>query len=128
MVTLLNTWCQTLATLVDDALAQAAVDHVADLVHAHSLQLDLQYYDQARYHGLLYRAQQEAPTRPYRIVRGVGKVVQNSLGLLGMSAALLSEQWLLSLIGFAAALPGVMDSLAPRAHSARFPKREDGCR
>jgi ATP-binding cassette subfamily B protein len=103
---LLGSWCLTLAALVDESQAQQVTDYVADVLHAKSIELDLEYYDQARYYGMLYRAQQEAPYRPFRMVKGLGRVVQNGLGLVALAGVLLSFHWLLMVLVFASALPG----------------------
>lgn len=104
---LLTAWCQSLSGFLSEAQGQRVADHVAEILHAQSLSLDLEYYDDARYYDVLHRAQQEAPYRPFRVVSGLTRVAQGGLALAGTAALLLSLEWTLALVLFASALPGV---------------------
>jgi ATP-binding cassette subfamily B protein len=105
---LLTAWCQSLGGLVGEAQGQRVADHVAEILHAKSLELDLEYYDDARYYDVLHRAQQEAPYRPYRVVGGLTRVAQGGLALAGTAGLLLSLEWPLAVVLFASTLPGVV--------------------
>ena len=50
--------------LTSQAMGQVVTDHVSDVIHAKSIAVDLEYYENSRYYDVLHRAQQEAPTRP----------------------------------------------------------------
>ncbi len=97
---------RSLATMVDEALGQTVTDHVTDVIHAKSVQVDLEYYENPRYHDALYRAQQEAPYRPTSIVRNLTSTGQALVTLVSMAALLLSLHWVVGLIVLAAAIPG----------------------
>jgi ATP-binding cassette subfamily B protein len=105
---LLAAWGQSLSALVAEAQGQRVTDHVAEILHAKSLELDLEYYDDARYYDVLHRAQQEAPYRPFRVVGGLVRVAQGSLALAGTAVLLVSLQWGLALVLFLSALPGIV--------------------
>ena len=104
---LLTAWCQSLAAYLAEAQGQRVADHVAEILHAKSLDLDLEYYDDARYYDVLHRAQQEAPYRPFRVVGGLTRVAQGGLALVATAGLLLSLEWTLALVLFVSALPGV---------------------
>ena len=63
---------------LSEAQGQRVADHVAEILHAQSLSLDLEYYDDARYYDVLHRAQQEAPYRPFRVVSHVLSAYSNA--------------------------------------------------
>ncbi len=97
---------RSLATMVDQALGQTVTDHVTDVIHSQSVAVDLEYYDSARYHDALYRAQQEAPFRPTSIVTNLTTTGQALVTLLSMAGLLLTLHWAVGLIILGAAIPG----------------------
>ncbi len=99
---------RSLAALVDQALSQTVTDHVTDLIHAQSVKVDLEYYENPRYHDTLYRAQQEAPYRPTSIVKNLTSTGQSMVTLVAMAGLLLTLHWAVGLIIFAAAIPGAI--------------------
>ncbi|HET7291025.1 MAG TPA: ABC transporter ATP-binding protein [Vicinamibacteria bacterium] len=108
LVALLGAWTQSLSGLVTEAHAQRVADHVAEKLHAKSLELDLEYYDDPHYYDVLHRAQQEAPYRPLRVVSDLTAIGQGGLALLAMTGLLASIRWELALVLFASALPGIL--------------------
>jgi ATP-binding cassette subfamily B protein len=105
---LLGAICRSLAGLVSEGQARAVSDHLHELVHAKASDVDLEYYETARYHDALHRAQQEGAYRPTRIVNGLVQVGQNSIALLLMAGVLVAFHWGTAIVLFAAAVPGVL--------------------
>ena len=105
---LLAAICRSLAGLVAEGQARAVSDHLHEVVHAKASDIDLEYYETARYHDALHRAQQEGAYRPTRIVNGLVQVAQNSIALLLMAGVLVAFHWGTALVLFAAAVPGVL--------------------
>ena len=68
-VTFLNNICGTLSTLVSSIQSQIVTDHMHALLHAKSIEVDLEYYENAEYYDTMHRAQEEAPYRPMAILR-----------------------------------------------------------
>jgi ATP-binding cassette, subfamily B, bacterial len=75
--------CRSLADLVKEAQSRVVTDHVSDLIHAKSVEVDLAYYENPAYHDSLFRAQEEAPWRPTSIVSGFMQLGQNTITFLG---------------------------------------------
>ncbi len=48
---------RSLAALTSEALGQVVTDHVSDLIHAQSIAVDLEYYEDPAYYNTLQRAQ-----------------------------------------------------------------------
>jgi ATP-binding cassette subfamily B protein len=107
VVALLIAICRSLSEISGEAQTQIVTDAVYDALHTQSTAVDLEYYEDPRYHDTLHRAQQEAPYRPTRIVNGLMQVVQNGVSLVGVAGLLARSNWLLSLLLVVAALPGL---------------------
>lgn len=105
-VALLSVLCRSLTELVEEAQSLIVTDAVSDQLHAQSIAVDLEYYEDPRYFDTLHQAQAEAPYRPTRIVNGLIQLGQNGLSLLGIACLLLSFNWWLALVLFLVALPG----------------------
>lgn len=108
---------RSLSTFVSEAQALRLSDHVHDVLHAKSVEIDLEFYENAAQQDRLYRAQHEAPFRPARIVSEVAQVIQNGLGLLAVCGLLVAFHWLVAVVLFVAAVPGVLVKLR---HSRRL--------
>lgn len=100
--------CRSIAGLVSEAQALTVTDHMHDILHAKSIQVDLEYYENSRYYDTLHRAQQEAPFRPTHIVHGLLQVGQSSISLLAMVGLLFSFHWGVAVVLFVAVAPGVL--------------------
>ena len=79
VVALLAHVAQAVGAFLGEVQGQRVADHVAEVLHAKSLELDLEYYDDPRYYDVLHRAQQEAQYRPLRVVAGLTRVAQGGL-------------------------------------------------
>jgi ATP-binding cassette subfamily B protein len=97
-----------LTGLVGEVQSLRLGDRVHDVLHAKSVQVDLQYYESSEYHDTLHRAQEEAPYRPTRIVNAVAMVLQNTLSMVAITGLLFSFHWGLAVVLFATATPGIM--------------------
>jgi ATP-binding cassette subfamily B protein len=108
LVALISIAVRTLATLVGEAQSRAVTDHMHEILHAKSLEIDLAYYENSSYHDTLHRAQQEAPLRPTYIVNGLLNVGRSGLALLAITALLASFNWIIVLLLFLATAPGML--------------------
>jgi ATP-binding cassette subfamily B protein len=107
LVAVVGVFLRSLAERVGDAQAQVVTDHTADVLHAKSVEVDLEYYENPKYYDTLHRAQQEASFRPTRIVNGLAQLGQSGVSLIAMAGLLFSFHWAIAVILFVAALPGV---------------------
>lgn len=105
-IALLSALAGILGRLVSEAQGEAVTDYVHDILHAKSIEVDLEYYENAEYYDKLHRAQQEALYRPVRIVNGLIQVLQNAVSLVAMAGLLLSLHWAVTLVLVIAAAPG----------------------
>lgn len=100
--------CTTFAELVNTAQTQKVSDYMRSILHRKSVDLDLAYYENARYHDTLQRAQQEAAYRPNQILMRLAQVGQNSISLLAMVGLLLTLHWAILGAIVVAAIPSVL--------------------
>lgn len=98
---------RAIAGLVAEAQSLAVTDHMSDVLHAKSADVDLEYYESAHYYDTLHRAQREAPYRPTHLVNGLVQIGQNGISLLAMAGLLFLFHWIVAVILFVAVLPGV---------------------
>jgi len=97
---------RSLAAMVHQALSQTVTDHVMDIIHAQSVAVDLEHYENPRYHDALHRAQQEGPHRPTSMINNLTTTGQALVSLVAMAGLLLTLHWAVGLIVLGAAIPG----------------------
>jgi ATP-binding cassette, subfamily B, bacterial len=107
-VMLLTSVFTSLAEVVNTAQTYRVTDYIQELLFQKSSEIDLEYYENAKYYDTLQRAQQEAPFRPNQILNRVGQVLQNGISLAGILALLLSLYWGLAGVLFVAAFPALL--------------------
>jgi ATP-binding cassette, subfamily B, bacterial len=107
LVTILTTLCTSLSELVNTAHAQRVTDLMQGIIHAKSIEVDLEFYENSRYYDTLQRAQQEAPFRPTQILNHLAQSGQNAISLAAMAGLLLSLHWGVIGILAIAAVPAV---------------------
>jgi ATP-binding cassette subfamily B protein len=122
-VALVSALLRSLAGLVSEAQGQVVTDHLSDLLHAKSIEVDLEYYESAQYYDKLHRAQREAPFRPIRILNGLVQVAQSGISLLAMAGLLFSFHWGIAAILFAAAVPGLFVRLRYAGQTYRWQRQ-----
>jgi ATP-binding cassette subfamily B protein len=105
-VTLFTSLIRSIAGLVSGWQAYIVTDHMNEVLLAKSIDVDLEYYESARYYDTLHRAQREAPFRPISIVNGLAQIGQNGISLLAIAALLFSFHWIIAAILFIAVSSG----------------------
>ncbi|AFY99919.1 ABC transporter ATP-binding protein [Calothrix sp. PCC 6303] len=108
LVTFVSTICNSFAELVNTAQSQRVTDYMSSIIHAKSIEVDLDYYENSQYHDALKRAQEEASYRPNRILNNLVAVTQNSISLVAMLGLMLSLHWGIASVLFMAAFPSVL--------------------
>jgi ATP-binding cassette subfamily B protein len=115
---------RSLAELSGQAQSLVVTDAISDILHAQSIAVDLEYYEDPRYYDTLHRAQQEAPYRPTSIINGLVQLGQSGLSLLGIAAILFSFHWWIGFVLVAAALPGAIVRLLYARRLYGFEQRQ----
>ena len=77
-VAFLTALSRSASGVVSETQAALVSDHILDLLHAKSIEADLEYYENPKYYDTLHRAQNDAPFRPTRIVNGLVQIGQSS--------------------------------------------------
>ena len=101
-VTLFSALIRLISGLVSEWQSHIVTDHMNDVLLAKSIEVDVEYYESAKYYDTLHRAQREAPFRPISIVNGLSQIAQNGVSLLAIGALLLSFHWIIAVILFLA--------------------------
>lgn len=100
-----NTGCSILRGFVGTGQSQAVTDYMSSMLHAKSTEVDLQYYEEPRYYDTLHRAQQEASSRPTRILSALFDVGQNGISLIAIGGLLFWFHWGILVVLILSALP-----------------------
>ena len=108
VVAIVNALLQLIGGFIKEAQSLTVTDHMYDILHAKSIEVDLEYYENPQYLDTLHRAQQEGPYRPTHILDGLMQVGQSGLSLVAMAGLLISFHWGVAVVLFAAAIPGVL--------------------
>ena len=89
---------------------RAVTDHINDLLHAKSIEVDLEFYENSSYYDALHRAQEEA-ARPTRIVNGLAQIGVSGVALTGIAFLMFSLHTWIAGVLVLAALPGLIARL-----------------
>ena len=92
-VAVANAMLTVVASLISRIHAQVVTDHMHALLQAKSVEVDLEYYENAQYQDTLHRAQQEAPYRPTSILNALLQFGQDAISLLAMAGILWWLHW-----------------------------------
>jgi len=92
-------------SIVSEAQAALVSDNILDLLHDKSIEADLEYYENPKYYDTLYRAQNDAPFRPTRIVNSIFQVCQNGISLVIVFGLIASFSWIVAASLTIAAIP-----------------------
>lgn len=97
---------RAIAGWLQEAQSQEVTDHVQDILHEKSVEVDLAYYEDPTYHDTLHRAQAESPYRPAQVLGDVYGLLYTTVALIGVAALLAATfHWLFILILFVSAVP-----------------------
>jgi ATP-binding cassette, subfamily B, bacterial len=124
VVALLTALVRSLAELAGQAQSMVLSDKVTDVLHSHSVAVDLEYYENPRYYDTLHRAQGDAPYRPISIVNGLVQIGQNTISLVGIAGLLFVFNPLLALVLLLVALPGAQVRLMYSRRLYRFEQEQ----
>ncbi len=121
-VALAGDLCSAIAGFVSEAQSQVVTDYVHSLLHAKSIEVDLEYYENAKYYDALHLAQSEAPYRPTQILNRLIHIGQSAISLVAIAALLFSLHWGIAATLFAAAVPslGVQLKYANKLYRKRW--------
>ncbi len=111
LVSLFSSWVSVISEYVSEAQARQVTDAMANVLHAKSIEVDLEYYESPEYQNTLQRAQAEAVYRPNQILYNLVDLGQNSISLIAMLGLLLSLHWGIAGVLFVAAIPAVLVKL-----------------
>jgi ATP-binding cassette subfamily B protein len=108
VIVLLSVFTRALSVYVNETQAALTTDHIQNILHAKSVEVDLEYYENSTYHDTLYMAQREATFRPTRIVNGLFQVGQSGIALLALFYILIDFSWLMVLFLVIAVVPAAL--------------------
>jgi ATP-binding cassette, subfamily B, bacterial len=94
--------------LVSQAQSLVMTDYMQEIIHTKSVEVDLEYYENAEYYDTLRRAQGQAPGRPLKILNGLLQLGRGGISLLAIAGLLLAFHWGIAVVLFVTVLPGFL--------------------
>lgn len=107
-VVLFTSLLRSIAGLVSQWQSCIVTDYMNDVLLTKSIEVDLEYYESARYHDTLHRAQREAPSRPLSIVNNLAQIGQSAVSMLVISGLLLFFNWIITIILLISVIAGTL--------------------
>jgi ATP-binding cassette subfamily B protein len=104
-VAIATDWLSALSVVVGEAHSQNVTDFVQHLLHAKSIEVDLEYYENAQYYDQLHRVQSEASYRPALILGRTLQLAQGTVSLAAIALLLFSVNWVITAILLLSILP-----------------------
>jgi len=89
-VAIVSELLQGLLEWIRTAQSELIQDHISSLVHQQSVRVDLAFYESPEYFDCLYRARDEAASRPTALLDNLGGMLQNTVTLAGLAGLVLS--------------------------------------
>ncbi|MCX6692549.1 MAG: ABC transporter ATP-binding protein [Methanoregula sp.] len=107
-IALLLAVCRAISAYSTEVQSLVLTDIITDQIQAHSISLDLAYYENPAYHDNLHRAQMEGPSRPSRVVNDLVQLCQNSVSICAVGGFILIFSPVVGIILIGAALPSAV--------------------
>lgn len=98
----------TIGGFVKEWQSQLVTDHMTNIIHAKSIEVDLEYYENPRYYDTLHRAQHEAGFRPTKIVNGLIQTFRSIVSVSAICILLFSFHWVITMVILISAVPTVI--------------------
>lgn len=108
VIALLIAICQAVTRYTTRVQSLVLTDIITDQIHAHSVKMDLAYYENPAYNDSLHRAQQEGPYRPSMIVNDLVQAGQNSIAVMAIGGFILLFSPLVGIVLVGAAIPAAL--------------------
>lgn len=105
---ILTTVCRAVSSYVSELQSVTLSDIITDKIQAHSLRLDLAYYENPAYHDNLRLAQMGGASRSAQVVSNFTRVVQSIISLVAVGGAIILFSPLVALLLAGAALPAAV--------------------
>lgn len=108
VATVIGLLARAVGNYATEAQSTVVTDHMLDRLHEKAVAVDYAYYEDARYYNTLHRAQQEAPSRPTRLLGNLTQLGQSGVTGAGVVILLLAVHWLLAVIIILAVVPALV--------------------
>jgi ATP-binding cassette, subfamily B, bacterial len=105
LIALLNVAASSVNSIIRASQSALVTDHIQEILHAKSVEVDLEYYENSRYYETLHRAQSQAISRPNQIVEGLFQLGQSCLSLAAVVGLMISLSWVVALVILVTGLP-----------------------
>ena len=106
--TLISLTARALSSFAREAQGMHLADHVNGMIQAHSIKLDLAFFESSRYFDTLQRARASGSQRPAQITANLLMLGKNCVLLAGVVALMGTINWLVLLMLAAVVVPALL--------------------
>jgi ATP-binding cassette subfamily B protein len=107
-ISIITVMCRSVSSYATEVQSLIMTDVVTDQIQAHSIQLDLAYYENPDYFNDLHRAQMEGPSRPAKVVNDIVQIGQSGISLVAVGALVIAFSPIAGLVLLCAAIPAAI--------------------
>ena len=107
-ISIITVMCRSVSSYATEVQSLIMTEVVTDQIQAHSIQLDLAYYENPDYLNDLHRAQLEGPSRPAKVVNDIVQIGQSGISLVAIGALIIAFSPIAGLVLVCAAIPAVI--------------------
>ncbi len=119
----LNSSINALITYIKEKHVRQIDDLMYEKIQNKASTIDLEYYENPKYHDIIFRAQRESQYRPQQIISGLVQIVQNTISLVIAAIMLTYFNYLIVLALIVATIPGIFVKLRYNENYYRLTKR-----
>lgn len=96
-----------LSQYIATALKQRVSDYMSKIIQEKSVEIDLQFYEDPKYHDTLHRAQNQGLFRPVMILNSLTSILESGLSLIAIAGLLIWLHWSIAIVLIISALPAL---------------------
>ncbi|MBZ0301877.1 MAG: ABC transporter ATP-binding protein/permease [Anaerolineae bacterium] len=111
-VALANILARDAYQVVSGMHSRLVIDSIFHQMHGQAARIDLEFYENAEYYDVFFRAKTESAHRLLVVLNGVAGIIQSFLSLLGVLWLLIAIHWAVVLILLVALVPGALIRLS----------------
>ncbi len=95
VISILYSCIKSISSYITEYLGAKISLHVDERIHAHTLELDLTYYERPDYLDILKRAREAGAIHPYAVVVNLFDMIRNFFMLAAVGSVLVTIDWML---------------------------------
>ena len=89
------------------AQQQRVTDFMSSIIQSKSVEIDLEFYEDPKYHDTLHRAQNQGMGKPIQVLNSLISIIKNGLSLTAIAGLFIWLHWSIAIVLILSALPAL---------------------